>query len=180
MSKGLGNRFFTEKNLIGNLMFKQDIGIPMVIEPASFWANLFLYFFYSKHIQNLISKKLTRAYKYHATCDDLCIINDDDKFSKSFKRIYPGKLELKLERSRTHATFLDLDIKIEDGVFVYKLFDKRDKFLFYLVCMPHFQNNIPSSIFCGSIFSEFLCIARCTLKLEHFLPRASELHSRIL
>ena len=46
--------------------------------------------------------------------------------------------------------------------------------------MPHFQSNIPSTIFYGSIFSEFPRIARCTLKLEHFLPRASELYSRML
>ena len=46
--------------------------------------------------------------------------------------------------------------------------------------MPHFESNIPSTIFYGSIFSEFLHIARCTLKLEHFLPRALELCSRML
>ena len=38
-----------------------------------------------------------------------------------------------------------------------------------------FQSNIH-----GSIFSESLCIARCTLKLEHFLPRASKLYLRML
>ena len=43
-------------------------------------------FFESKHVQNLVSKKLTRAYKYHTTSrfiDDICAINDDDEFSKS-------------------------------------------------------------------------------------------------
>ena len=38
--------------------------------------------------------------------------------------------------------------------------------------MPHFKSNIPSAMFYGSIFSEFL--------LEHFLPKASELYSRML
>ena len=32
---------------------------------------------------------------------------------------YPGELELKLEHSGKQATFLDQDIKIEDGIFVY-------------------------------------------------------------
>ena len=41
---------------------------------------------------------------------------------------YPGELETKLEQSGGHACFLDLVIKIEDGVFAYKLFDKRDTF----------------------------------------------------
>ena len=60
------------------------------------------------------------------------------------------------------------------------LLDKRDKFSFFIVRMQHFESNIPSAIFYGSIFSEFVRIARCTLKLEPFLPRASELYSRML
>ena len=90
----------------------------------------------------------------------LCAMNDNGTFSKPFNCIYPGELETKLEQSGEHACFLDLVIKIEDGIFAYKLFDKRDKF--------------PSTIFC------VLCISRSTLKLEHFLPRASELFSRML
>ena len=65
-------------------------------------------------------------------------------------------------------------------MFVSKLFDKRDKCQFFIVHMPHYEGNIPSTIFYGSIFSEFLCIARYTLKLDHFLPRGSELYSRML
>ena len=67
--------------------------------------------------------------------EHLCAISDDYEFSESFKCIYLGELELKLEHSGTHATFLDLDIKIEDGIFVYKLFDKRDKFPFFIARM---------------------------------------------
>ena len=83
-------------------------------------------------------------------------------------------------KTGTHGTFLDLEIKIEDGIFVCKLFNEGDKFPFFIVHMPHFESNIPSTIFYGSIFSKFLRIARCTLKLEHFLPRASELYLRML
>ena len=46
--------------------------------------------------------------------------------------------------------------------------------------MPRFESNIPSTISYGFIFSKFLRIPRFTLKLELFLPRASELFSRIL
>ena len=97
------------------MVFKEDIPILIGIEPAPFWANLFLYFFQSKHVQNLISKKSTRAYKYHATSPfihDLLAINDDEQFSKSFKCIN----QLELEHSGTHETFLDLDIR--HGIFV--------------------------------------------------------------
>ena len=128
----------------------------------------FFFFFEFKHVQT------------SRFIDDLSIINDDGKFSKSCKCIYLRELELKLEHSRTRATFLDLAIKIEDRIFFYKLFGKRDKFIFFIVRMPHIESNIPSTIFYDSIFSEFLRIARFTLKLEHFLPTSLELYSRML
>ena len=161
------------------MVFKQDIGIPTGIDPAPFWVNLFLCFLESKHVQNLNFKNSARFYKCHAISrfiDDLCAINDDDEFSKSFKSIYPD-LELKLRYS---GIFLDLDIKTKARIFFYALFVKLDIFPFFIVRMPLFYRNIPSIIFYSSKFSEFLRIARCTLKLEHFLPRASELYSRML
>ena len=138
----------------------------------------FSIFFKSKHVQNIISKKSTRAYKHHATSrfiNDLCTINDDDQFSKSFKCIYSGELELKLEHSGTHATFLDLDLR--SGIFVYKLFDKRSKFSFFIIRMAQLESNIPSTIFYGFIFSEFFRIAQSTLKLEHVLPRVVSINT---
>ena len=68
----------------------------------------------------------------------LCAMNGNGTFSKPFNCIYPGELETKLEQNGEHACFLDLVIKTEDGLFAYKLFDKRDKF--------------PSTIFCCSLY----------------------------
>ena len=61
--------------------------------------------------------------------------------------VYPEKLELKLEHSGIHGTFLNLDITIVNGKFLNKLFDKRDAFPFSIVRMSHFHGNIPKSIF---------------------------------
>ena len=57
-------------------------------------------------------------------------------------------------------------------MFVYKLFDRRGTFPVFIVCMPYLSTNIPSSVFYGSIFSEFLEIAPCTLRLTDFVPKA--------
>ena len=163
-------------------MFKQDIGIPMGIDPAPFRANLFLHHFESKYMKLLVSAGSDKAFRFHSTyrfIDDLIAINDNNEFNNSFKNIYPSQLELKVEHHGLHATFLDLDISIRENMFVYKLFDKRDKFPFHVVRMPHECSNIPSTIFYGSIFSEFLRIARCTLLFEDLIPRASELFRRM-
>ena len=76
-----------------------------------------------------------------------------------------------LEYQREDATFLDLDIIIEDNIFVYKLFDTRNKFPFFIVGIPYLSSNILSLMFYGSIFSEFLQIARCALRLTYFVPK---------
>ena len=147
---------------------------------------------------NLISKGYTHAFRFHATLrfiDKLCIINDDGDISSSYKYIFPKQLEQKLEHQGEHATFLYLGITIEDNKFVHKLFDKRDKFsLFivgYYVCllcllwlyfaiMAYLSSKIPSSIFYGSIFSEFLWIAWWTLGLTDYTAKLSQLYPKMV
>ena len=55
--------------------------------------------------------------------DDLCTINDDDKFS-SYKCVHPKQSELKLEHQGKLAAFLDLDRTVDDNIFVYKFWHK--------------------------------------------------------
>ena len=140
------NCFFT----VGNVTLKQAIGIPMGIDPAPFWANLFLYFYENKFMTSLISNDKVKARHFHSTSrfiDDLCAINDGGKFSCLHNEIYPDELELKMEHSGNHASFLNLDINIVNGKFIYKLYDKRDTFPFFIVRMPHKESNIPQNIF---------------------------------
>ena len=167
---------------VGNVVMKQIIGIPMGIDPAPFWANLFLYYYEEKYISSLISTDKVKARHFHATkrfIDDLCALNDGGEFGKSFLSIYPSELELKVEHHGTHATFLNLDISIKDNIFVYKLYDKRDDFNFSIVRMPFADSNIPSSIFYSALKGEFLRIARSTLQLDDFIPKASDLLIRM-
>ena len=88
-------------------------------------------------------------------------------------------IQLKVEHHTTHATFLDLDITVENDIFCYKLYDKRDAFPFFIVRMPHRDSNIPSKIFYSSIYSEILRISRCTFFLEDMTPRIAELFMRM-
>ena len=83
--------------------------------------------------------------------DDECNLNDGGEFGRSFRQIYPPELHLKCEHEGSHATFLDLDISIVNGKFVYKLFDKRNAFPFFIVRMPDYSGNIPAHVFYGSV-----------------------------
>ena len=172
------NCFFT----VGNAVLRQAIGIPMGIDPAPFWANLFLYAYETNYMSNLISLDKVKARHFHSTkrfIDDLCALNDGGEFGRVYKDIYPSELELKVEHSGSQASFLNLDITIKEGLFVYKLFDKRDSFPFSIVRMPHISSNIPESIFYSAMIGEFLRIARSTLLFEDFVPKTRELIHRL-
>ena len=172
------NSFF----IVGNLTMRQAIGIPMGIDPAPFWANLFLYTYEYEYINTLIRSNKVKARHFHSTkrfIDDLCAINDGGEFGKSYKDIYPEELDLKVEHHGQHASFLSLDINIIDHQFVYKLYDKRDAFPFLIVRMPHLGSNIPKNIFYSALVGEILRIARSTLKLEDFIPKAKDVIKRM-
>lgn len=66
------------------------------------------------------------------------------------------ELELKGKHRGKQVLFLDRDIKIADSIFVYKLFDKKDEFLFFIVRMTHLLSNAQCAISYGSIFSDLL------------------------
>ena len=173
------NCYFT----VGNMVLKQTIGIPMGIDPAPFWANLFLYTYEEEYISSLMTVDPVLARHFLSVrrfIDDLIAINDGNEFGKVYRNIYPEELELKLEHSGQHADFLCLDIQIEDGIFVYKLYDKRDGFPFAIVRMPQITSNIPRSIFYSALVGEFLRIARATLRFTDFTPKAKNLIDRMM
>ena len=51
-------------------MFNKEIDIPLVVDPAPYLANLFIYVFDAKYVQQLISKGCPSAYKFHGTFED--------------------------------------------------------------------------------------------------------------
>ena len=133
-------------------------------------------------MEHFISSDKVKARHYHGASrfiDDLCAINDGREFGISYKDIYPDELELKVEHQGQHASFLSLDINIVDARFVYKLYHKREAFPFFIVRMPHIQSNIPLNIFYSALVGEFLRIARSTLMLEDFTPKAKDLLTRM-
>ena len=102
-------------------IFRQVIGVPMGTDCAPDLANLFLFAFEYKYIIGLIDvksddiKRFKFIYRY---IDDLLVLNDNGHFDSVYTDIYPQALELKYTaRSRTNASFLDMDISINNSIF---------------------------------------------------------------
>ena len=104
--------------IVGPKIFCQIIGIPMGSDPAPFFANLFLYFYESKWMNELKKNDLIKARKLcniFRFIDDLNSINDGGEFESNYSNIYPEELQLGKENTDKHeVSFLDLNIKIKD------------------------------------------------------------------
>ena len=159
---------------VGNAIFRQIIGIPMGSDPAPFFANLFLAYHESLWIKSHSRLDLIRARRLFNTfryIDDLLTLNDNNEFLRTFKEIYPPELILNKENpdSNTSATFLDLEITIQDNKFEYKLFDKRNAFPFDIVRFPYSSSNMPSKMFFSTISAEILRICRASSQYNTFI-----------
>ena len=163
------NCFFT----IGNLLFRQSIGMPMGSDPAPFFANLFLFFYEVQWIKSTKKLDYGRARRFlniFRFIDDLIAANDYGEFERSFREIYPPELSLKKENEiDTEGTFYDLDISVKEGKFDHKLYDKRNAFNFSIIRFPYKDSNIPSKMFHSTIGAEVLRIARATSSYDSFL-----------
>ena len=133
-------------------------------------------------MSELILNDKVKARHFHPTkrfIDDLGTWNGGRVFNDICKDIYLPELQPKVEHSGTHATFLNLDITVKDGVFIYKPFDKLDAFFFFFVCIPYIDSNIPKSIFHSTLVGGFLRIARSSLVYKDFNEKAMELLNRM-
>ena len=101
--------------MVGNSLLRHKIGIQMGTGSAPFWANLFLYTYENEYMSKLISNDKVKVRHFHATkrfIDDLGTLNVGVVLNDVYKDIYPPELQLKVEHSGTHATFLNLNFTV--------------------------------------------------------------------
>lgn len=64
-------------------------------------------------------------------------------------------------------------------MFVFKLFDKRNDFSFFLVRMPYINSNIPKLVFYSTLVGELLIIGRISLLYKDFDEKLKEMLNRM-
>ena len=143
----------------------------MGIDPTPLCANIFLYTYENKYMSELISNDKVKERHFQATqrfIDDLGTLSDGGVFNDVYKDIYLPELKLKAEHSGKNATFLNLNIIVKDGAFLYKIFDKRNAFPFFIVLIPCNDSNISKSIFYSALVREFIRLALICLLYKEF------------
>ena len=153
-------------------------------DPAPAFANLFLYHYEStwlnsvKKTNHVLARKFGQVFRY---IDDLLALNDGQSFDTFYRDIYPEELQLNKENENDDSTnFLDLHIRIEDGVFTTRLFDKRDHFGFNITRLPFKDSNIPYNMFYSSIAAECLRICRATSSKIHATASIKKVVTRMI
>ena len=107
-------------------------------------------------------------------------LNDGRSFEAFYHEIYPEELELSKENvDYTETNFLDLKIKINNGVFTTMLCDKRDNFGFDITRLPYRSSNIPCRMFYSSIAAECLRVCRATSSETQAVKSIKALHLRM-
>ena len=167
-------------------IFRQIVGIPMGTNCAPFIANIYLHIYEYEYLLKLIqqgelntAKLLSKTFRYQ---DDCIAVNDDGVFSQHFSQMYDGsKMELKPTNiSRDKCTFLDLNISIYRGKFLYRSYDKRDDFNFTVVNYPNLHGNIPSSQSYGVYISQLVRFCDINKSLKYFVSDIAKLTSTLI
>ena len=104
-----------------------------------------------------------------------------DTFENYFGHVYPAELGIKYTtESNTSAFYSDVLLSIgRGGQLRISLYDKRDKFNFYITKCPFLSSNVLSSPAYGVFISQFIWYARA-FPLMNIILRAARLSCTLL
>ena len=157
----------------GGCLFRQVIGISMGTNCAPLLADLFLYSYGNKFLDNMIKgghRRLTRSFNLcYRYIDDLIVFNNK-KFLDYLEEIYPSELTVEKANKSDHlADYLDLTLIIASGdKLSTRLYDQHDDSDFHIVNFPFLSSNIPSGPSYGVYISQLIRYARCCSHYEDF------------
>ena len=159
----------------GETIFRQTIGIPMGTNCAPLIADLFLFCYerdfmlsLKKNEDNQMIDAFNNTSRY---LDDILNV-DNPFFPNKFQSIYPSQLRLNQANvSDTKASFLDLDIILDQGRIITKIYDKRDDFNFNIVNFPHLDSDVPRAPSYGIYMSQLVRFARACSQVDDFNER---------
>ena len=174
----------------GPYVFKQIKGIPMGGNASPLIADLFLANLEFKYMDKLVSSKSTENLRLARKLsnnsryiDDIAVCNmgDINEFVQCSKNIYPASIPLTSGNPENHRdTFLDLDVNIEDGSFVTKIYHKVDDFDFEVVSFPFITSNLSERVTYNSFFSQLFRFFTICTKYGDFANRSLNLLNTLL
>ncbi len=155
----------------GHRTLKQVIGVAMGGNASPTAADLYLYYYESKHVKSLTTTEQLN-YKYiYRYVDDIIAFNFPTLFSKP---IYPDCITVNPENEGNdqQATFLDTCSTITDGRIDHTLYDKRRDFNFRVRRFAHYDSCMPRHFFLNIITSGLHRVSRVAITPTEFKRNA--------
>ena len=114
--------------------------------------------------------------------DDLNVPNINDDICESIcYDIYPDELDIiPTNSSSCKTTFLDLDISVDNGKFISKLYDKRRDFGFKVITFPNLRSNIPNKTSYGTFIGELYRVCKSSTRCIDFIYDVKLLISKLI
>ena len=192
---------------VGDAIFRQVKGIPMGVNPACYFANLYLFMYELAFFEQLLmldtpdSRRVCETFRFtNRLIDDVDIITPEGKgFVQSFlythqlhlgiRGIYPSRLNLKDSGSDNphHSDFLDLHIQPacgDHGPLQTSIFDKRQQPQFRerlaTIRFPAPYSMLSSRCKLNVFDSQFVRYARLITSLMHFIESVASLMNELV
>jgi hypothetical protein len=130
----------------GGVLRRQTKGIPMGTNCAPAIFNLYLYYYESRWIDEMLENdRMDEAKKYHMTfrlIDDVCAVDCPD--FKELCSSYPDFLSLdNTTLEDDSVNFLGMNLKFTESGLQMKVYDKRKDYPFKVVRFPNLLSEIP-------------------------------------
>ena len=124
---------------------------------------------------------LARQFKGLNRYRDDCSALNIDGFREIARDIYPPSLELSQENDDLRqATVLDMQVSIDGGNFITKVYNKTDSFPFDVISMPFLESNIEEKICYKVFYSQVLRYQRLCTNIEDFCYRTKMLGEQLI
>jgi hypothetical protein len=112
--------------------------------------------------------------------DDLLVINNNT-FINEINDIYPETLLLNKQNDNDNqVSYLDLDIKLDEGRFILNIYDKRDNFKFPINNFPYTSSNINENYMLNVYMSQLVRYARICSNIEDFHSKHKYLTNKLI
>ena len=163
----IGNSYI---KAFGNI-FRQTKGIIMGGKSSGWLSDCSLMVDEFKYIDKLVKDgniDAARTFKGLNRYRDDCTALNIDNFRQLSQEIYPATLELSQENDDlSKATVLDMDVKVINGFFRTKVYNKTDSFPFEVVSMPFLDSNIDRQICYKVFYSQIIRYERlCSYQID--------------
>jgi hypothetical protein len=177
----------------GQCIKQQILGIPIGTNPAPSLANLHLYDYESKFMDDLMKKDLTKAQQFIGTwrlIDDILSV-DNPLLEKHLKitssdtvppePLYPDYLELNKTTSNNHeADFLGMEIKRTMGTYEVKVAPSKKRFPYPRINYPSLNGNFPAVLGYGVYTGQLFRFSRICTRASTFLEASLDMAKHLL